>query len=319
MSNSNSPTLHPRNRHQVIDGVAYHFDTLTAANPDLKSHIVERKKGHQTIDFADPNAVRELNRALLLAYYGIHFWQIPENVLCPPVPGRADYIHHLADLLANSNDGVIPTGKKIKGIDVGTGANLIYPIIGRHEYQWSFVGSEVNPLSFQCAATLIKSNPYLKSHVKVKKQDNANYFFNGIVQPEQKFAFTLCNPPFHRSAEEASAANAQKVENLAKSKSLPPQATQSLNFGGQNSELWCNGGEVEFVCNMIKESIQIKQQVLWFSSLVSKKDSLKIIESELKKAKVQEYKIIDMGQGHKISRFVAWTFIPQTQHKTWFE
>ena len=319
MNTKSTPTLHPRNRHQAIDGVAYKFDDLVQANPDLTRYIIERNNGHKTIDFADPNAVRELNRSLLLAYYGVHFWQIPEQVLCPPVPGRADYVHHLADLLASSNNGVIPSGKKVKGLDVGTGANLIYPIIGRHEYQWSFVGSELNPLSFDCATTLVKSNPSLKSHVKVKRQTKPEYIFEGIVQPEQTFTFTMCNPPFHRSAEEALAANTQKVENLAKSKSLPAQAAQSLNFGGQNSELWCDGGEIEFVCKMIRESIQIRQQVLWFSSLVSKKDSLKVIESELKKANVQEYRIIDMGQGHKISRFVAWTFIPAKEHSIWFD
>ena len=58
-----------------------------------------------------------LNRALLKADYGIDFWDIPPNYLCPPIPGRVDYIHHLADLLARSNNNEIPRGPQIKALD----------------------------------------------------------------------------------------------------------------------------------------------------------------------------------------------------------
>ena len=115
------PQLHPRSRHQVIDGVAYHFDELCKANPDLNPHVTTLDNQHKTINFSDPKAVKELNRALLLAYYKVDFWQLPDQFLCPPIPGRADYIHHLADLLAEDNQGQLPKGKRFKGIDIGTG------------------------------------------------------------------------------------------------------------------------------------------------------------------------------------------------------
>lgn len=307
------PQLHPRNRHQAIDGVAYKFDELTFANPDLAPHIIDMKSGHQTIQFNDAQAVKELNRGLLLAYYGLQFWQLPDQFLCPPVPGRADYIHYIADILADDNDGVIPTGKKIKGLDIGTGANLIYPIIGRYEYKWSFLAAELNPISAQCAATLIQSNALLKKDVKLIKQDNPGNYFNGVISPDHQLAFTICNPPFHRSAEEASKGSLQKQQNLQKNQHLKTEVKETLNFGGQHSELWCDGGESEFVCNMIKESVNYQQQVLWFSSLVSKKDSLKPIQQCLNSVKPEEVKIIEMGQGNKISRFVAWTFMTKQQ------
>lgn len=325
------PQLHPRNRHQVIDGVAYRFDELSKANPDLIPHIITLDKpkasSHQTINFSDASAVKELNRALLLAYYGLQFWQLPEPFLCPPVPGRADYIHHIADLLASDNNGEIPTGRKVKGIDVGTGANLIYPIIGRYEYKWSFLASELNPMSVQCAKTLIQSNNLLKKDVKLIAQSNATHYFDGIIQKDHRLAFTMCNPPFHKSAEEASKGSEQKQRNLAKNQtkrasqmasSIKGQ-TKKLNFGGQQSELWCDGGEVEFVCNMIKESVNYQEQVLWFSSLVSKKDSLKTIQKCVESVAPESIKIIEMGQGSKISRFIAWTFIPAHHRSTFFE
>ncbi len=331
---ASSPSLHPRNRHQNKDGVAYDLKVLQAANPDLAPHVITKNSGHQTIDFADANAVKELNRALLLAYYDIQFWHLPEQFLCPPIPGRADYIHHLADVLAASNKGEIPTGKSVRGIDIGTGANLVYPIIGRHEYKWTFVASELNSVSFQCANAIAKSNKGLNSHLKLVQQNNPKSIFNGVLNPTHKYAFSMCNPPFHASAEEAEAGSRQKRSNLENHKkrnqnnpesgfSSSTAKSKALNFGGQNSELWCEGGEVEFVCKMIKESVQFGHQVLWFSSLVSKKDSLKFIQKELdfinkKKAKLM-VKVIDMGQGQKTSRFIAWSFVPEHLHETWFK
>lgn len=78
-----------------------------------------------SVNFADPLAVKTLNKALLAHFYGVTHWDIPDGFLCPPVPGRADYVHHLADLLADDNGGVVP--KQATVLDIGTGANLIYP------------------------------------------------------------------------------------------------------------------------------------------------------------------------------------------------
>lgn len=39
-----------------------------------------------------------------------------------------------------------------------------------------------------------------------------------------------------------------------------------LNFGGQQQELWCEGGEVAFITQMIAESQQFGRQVKWFTS-----------------------------------------------------
>jgi 23S rRNA (adenine1618-N6)-methyltransferase len=39
----------------------------------------------------------------------------------PPIPGRADYIHQIADLLATCNKKVVPTGADIRILDIGVG------------------------------------------------------------------------------------------------------------------------------------------------------------------------------------------------------
>jgi 23S rRNA (adenine1618-N6)-methyltransferase len=306
----NKSRLHPRNRHQAIDGVAYNFEVLCQVNPDLSQYVGTNQAGNPTIDFAISDAVKQLNKALLLHFYQLQFWDIPPQYLCPPIPGRADYIHYLADLLAQDLNGEVPTGKHIKGLDIGTGANLIYPIIGSFEYKWSFVGSDIDPISINCATQLCKVNPRLSKSIKLRSQNKVDNIFKGVINSTDQFDFTMCNPPFHKSAEEAQKGSQRKLNNLAATRKGKSESSDKLNFGGQANELWCDGGEVEFICKMVRESAQYKQQVGWFTSLVSKKDNLDIIQAELKKAKATQVKVINMGQGNKISRFIAWSFKP---------
>ena len=90
-----------------------------------------------------------------------------------------------------------------------------------------------------------------------------------------------------------------------------------LNFGGQKNELWCDGGEERFVCQMVQESTQFAEQCLWFSTLVSKKTTLPMLLNTLRKCGAVDVKTIKMTQGQKESRFVAWTFLDAKQQQAW--
>ena len=287
--------LHPRNQHNS----GYDFELLTLALPALCPYIVNTPAGTKSIDFANNKAVKTLNQALLKAHYNIEFWDIPEHNLCPPIPGRVDYIHHLADLLSEDNKQTIPQGKQVKVLDIGTGANLVYPLTGTSEYNWHFTGSDIDPVSVKIAKQIAQFNA-LKITVKLQKKP-AN-IFKGVINQKDLYHLTLCNPPFHASEQEAKKGSERKWKNLGKAPS------KTLNFGGNNNELWCEGGEVQFITTMIAESEEFAQQVLWFTSLVSKKDSLSALEAKLKTYPIAEYKIIDMAQGQKVSRFLAWSY-----------
>lgn len=305
------PSLHPRNLHQG----RYDLELLSDSLPELNAHIFKNEYGNLTLDFADPKAVKSLNRALLKYFYKVEFWDIPAGFLCPPIPGRADYIHYLADLLRVSNSGKIPTGPIIKVLDIGTGANLIYPILGNAIYDWNFVGSELNPLAIDSAKKIIFENPVLSGLMEIRSQISSNHIFSGIIQEEEFFDLTLCNPPFHESAEAALEGSQRKVRNLTGKVTSKPE----LNFGGQADELWTDGGELEFIRKMIQESQQFKSQVFWFTTLVSKSENLKSIQRQLEKAGVTFQKTIKMTQGNKQSRFVAWTFLTEKQQEAWMK
>lgn len=292
--------LHPRNKHSE----AYDFQALRIVLPELGQFVKVNEFGNESIDFFNPKAVKALNYALLKYFYKIENWEIPTNYLCPPIPGRADYIHYLADIIG-------PQKTKINCLDIGIGSNCIYPIIGVSEYDWNFVGSDIDPISIKNAQQIIASNSILRDKIELRLQSNVKSIFEGIIQANELFTVSLCNPPFHSSAEKASKGSRRKISNLKKEKN----STVILNFGGQSNELWCEGGELQFVKQLILESQKFAKNCIWFSSLISKKDHLSTLHKFLKKQKVEEIKTIQMGQGNKISHLLAWTYFSIEEKK----
>jgi len=285
--------FHLRNPHSG----KYNFKSLIESSKGLKKYIKNNPSGDNTIDFGDERAVLELNKALLKTYYGIENWDIPKGFLCPPIPGRADYIHHISDLLPNSK-------KNLKVLDIGTGANCIYPIIGNKSYGWKFIASDIDPISVENANKIIKKN-HLENSIVIKLQTDKNNFFKGIID-EEYVDITMCNPPFHASLKEALSANKQKRNNLNKTRLS--NLNEKLNFGGQKAELWCKGGEILFLKKMARESLLFSNKVGYFTSLVSKGENVKPMEKILRKLGVSNIRVIEMIHGNKISRIIAWTF-----------
>lgn len=284
--------LHPNNPHKG----KYDFKVLTDNLPELKSFVKKNPSGEDTIDFSDNKGVICLNKALIKTYYKVDNWDIPEGFLCPPIPGRADYIHYIGDLITKK--------KNVRVLDIGTGANCIYPIIGSQTYGWNYTASDIDPKSIENAQKIIDKNENLKNKIKLKLQKDKNHIFVGIIEKGDKFDLTMCNPPFHGSLEDALKANKRKVDNLNKGNK---DIKKGLNFGGQKAELWCPGGERLFLKKMAKESALFASQVHYFTSLVSDKDNVKPTIKVLEKlgAKCQ---VLEMSQGQKISRVLAWTF-----------
>lgn len=305
-SNTQPPRLlHPRNPHQG----RYDFTALCEVRAELKSYVRLNPAGEPTIEFADPAAVRCLNQALLAQTYQIKHWMIPAGYLCPPIPGRADVIHYVADLLAESNGGKVPKGRVVRVLDIGTGANCIYPILGSQSYGWKFVGTDIDPVSVKSARLIVEANPSLHKLIKVVQQKQPSAIFKGILRKGESYDLTICNPPFHSSIEAAQAGSQRKVKNLRTASVVKGAAP--LNFGGQGAELYCAGGELAFITQMIRESMVYANQVGWFTSLVSKGAHLPALKKVLLRCGVETVREIPMAQGQKISRLLAWRFPAQ--------
>jgi 23S rRNA (adenine1618-N6)-methyltransferase len=303
-------SLHPRNKHRE----RYNFEQLIKSCPELKPFVAPNKFNDLSVDFSDPDAVKMLNRALLQHFYEVKHWDIPEGYLCPPIPGRADYVHYMADLLASSNQGAIPQGKHIKALDIGVGANCVYPIIGHHEYGWDFVGTEVDPVAVASAKQIVADDPGLVDAVEIRQQLNPSNIYYDMIKPDEVFDVAFCNPPFHASMQEAEQGANRKLNNLGKATAAPKSV---LNFGGQNKELWYPGGEAAFASKMIYQSSKMPFQCFWYSTLVSKQDNLFAIYKALDKVGAFKVETIKMAQGQKQSRVVAWTFLDNEKQKEW--
>ncbi|WP_373951101.1 23S rRNA (adenine(1618)-N(6))-methyltransferase RlmF [Vibrio pomeroyi] len=325
--------LHPRNQHTG----RYDFELLVAALPELKEHLIKNPVGEDTINFSDPLAVKLLNKALLAHHYGVKHWDIPAGYLCPPIPGRADYIHRVADILNSDGQGEPYNHASVKALDIGVGANCIYPIIGATEYKWRCTGTDVDSVSIKTANFIAESNPNLKGKIRARLQADSESIFKGVIKDNERYDVTICNPPFHSSLEEAEKGSQRKLDNLAANRakkagqSFKPETNKkpvkldrstkqdkpTLNFGGQKAELWCPGGEAAFIMKMARESQLFATQVLWFTTLISKKDNVDMVRSELGKLRAKQVKVVEMSQGQKVSRFIAWTFMDDEQRQEW--
>ncbi len=276
--------MHPKNIHKK----EYDFDLLQECYPQLSEFVFINSHEKKSIDFSNAKAVFRLNKALLIQGYAIKNWELPDGYLCPPIPGRADYIHHISDLIERKNN--------VLGLDIGVGANCIYPILGARIYNWYMTGVDIDETAINYAKKNSKDIP----QIDIRHQTDNASIFKGILKEGETFDFSMCNPPFYRSEKDATKATIKKNTALHID-------SHTRNFSGQSHELWCNGGEALFIKRMIKQSVSVKDQIRWFTCLVSKKEHLPKIYKQLDKLKITR-QTIPMSQGNKESRFIAWTF-----------
>lgn len=294
--------MHQQNKHQS----GYDFKVLTQAVPELTPFVFENKFGTQTIDFADPKAVKVLNTAILKADYEIDYWEFPDAHLCPPIPGRVDYIHHLADLIKPYT-----FKNPVEVLDIGTGVTAIYPILGNAVYKWKFVATDLDAKVLQNAKTIVDKNKLTES-IEFRLQIDASHILKNIITATDAFMLSMCNPPFYKNEQEAHQATTRKLEGLGKNKNGVIR-----NFSGTANELCYQGGEKAFLHTYLYESSLFKSNCFWYTSLVSDKDLIKSMQKSLKKLGARDVKVINMQLGNKVSRVVAWTFLNKDEQKDW--
>lgn len=311
--------LHPRNAHRE----GYDFPALMKSDQALAIHVKLNDHGVVSIDFSDPLAVKTLNRTLLKHHYGIAGWDIPDGFLCPPIPGRVDYIHYVAELLGvSSPEHSNGAPRSVRMLDIGTGANGVYALLACKVYGWNCTASDIDATSLANVAAIVACNPGLEERIKLRLQIDNSHVFEGVIKEGEFYDISVCNPPFHASLEEALKGSQKKVENLNRNRQKrsveglderaeepsPSEPETVLNFGGQQAELWCKGGEIRFLRKMLKESKKFSTQCKWFTSLVSKSENIKPSLKILAKLGAPEVKEIKMQQGNKLTRILAWRF-----------
>jgi 23S rRNA (adenine1618-N6)-methyltransferase len=260
------------------------FDHLAKIYPNFSKFVYKNKFGGYSINWKDKMALKELNKALLDYDFDIHYWDIPDGFLIPSIPSRCNYIHWISDLIAPF------CIENVQGMDIGTGANLIYPILGHQIYGWSFIGTDINNESLQVSQKIIRENN-LETSIQVKLQPSEDKIFENIVDEKDFFHFCMSNPPYF------------SIEDEIK------QDNPHTDFDYNEKEAYCSGGEFGFICKIIKESHKYKNNFIWFTTLVGRKFNLDKIENILKEIKgLKEIKKTTFYQGKQARWGIAWTF-----------
>ena len=164
----------------------YDLKRLATFNPELKEHIVSNPSNEDTIDFSDSASVYELNKAMLLADFNLDTYELPMGYLIPPVPGRLEYLLHIREFL--SEQFKIDGNTKLRGLDVGSGANGIYCILGTQHFNWNMVGSECDSNAVKIAKANVNSTKSLKNKIDIRHQENKSFLFKNVIQPSEQLS-----------------------------------------------------------------------------------------------------------------------------------
>ncbi|XP_077996061.1 RNA N(6)-adenosine-methyltransferase mettl16-like [Glandiceps talaboti] len=283
--------MHPRNRYKSSPP---DFAKLAADYPSFREHVEMNLNGKVTLDFKNPEALRALTCTLLKEDYGLDV-HLPLDRLVPTVPLRLNYIHWIEDLI--QQDGNYK-GSNIHGIDIGTGASCIYPLLGEVVNDWKFTATETDDLNIKYATENIERNEK-NDKIKVIKTSE-DCLLRTVLEgdPKQCYTFCMCNPPFYGSPLEAQGL-------LSRSEDRPDP--KSINTAA-DTECIAEGGEVTFVKKIIADSLKYRDRVRWYTSMVGKKKSIWPLKTELKKHKVRTVTTTEFCQGRTMRWGIAWTF-----------
>ncbi|XP_041052913.1 RNA N6-adenosine-methyltransferase mettl16 isoform X2 [Carcharodon carcharias] len=283
-------SMHPRNRYKDKPP---DFTYLASRYTEFQQHVHTSLTGKVSLNFKDPEAVRALTCTLLKEDFGLTI-DIPLERLIPTVPLRLNYIHWVEDLIGSDT----VKSKLIRGIDIGTGASCIYPLLGATMNGWFFLATEVDDMCFNYAKKNVEQNN-LSDLIKVVKVPQKTLLMDALKEESEiVYDFCMCNPPFFANQLEAKGVNSRNP-------SRPPPS--SVNTGGI-TEIMAEGGELEFVKRIIHDSLQLKKRLRWYSCMLGKKCSLAPLKEELRQQEVPKVTHTEFCQGRTMRWALAWSF-----------
>ncbi|MBN3308322.1 MET16 methyltransferase, partial [Amia calva] len=279
-------SMHPRNRYKDKPP---DFAYLASKYPEFQQHVHTNLTGRVGLNFKEPEAVRALTCTLLKEDFGLTI-EIPLERLIPTVPLRLNYIHWVEDLIGG--------GGPRRGIDIGTGASCIYPLLGATMNGWYFLATEVDDICYDYAKRNVEQN-HLSDLIKVVKVPQKTLLMDALKEETALvYDFCMCNPPFFANQLEAKGVNSRNARR-------PPPS--SVNTGGV-TEIMAEGGELEFVKRIIHDSLQLKKRLRWYSCMLGKKCSLTPLKEELRKQGVPKVTHTEFCQGRTMRWALAWSF-----------
>jgi 23S rRNA A1618 N6-methylase RlmF len=218
-----------------------------------------------------------LTRALLQTYFHLKLPYLEVDHLCPPIPNRFFYLHWIhSQLLENISTNNV----RSFGLDIGTGASCIYPLLAARFYRSRMITTEIDKKASEIARSNVQANQ-LSNYITVL--DVLPSFHQLIAegqQPNHSHATAFDNGgPLQRAIEEIAVATGLTTTTTTTS----PVARPALDFVMTNppfydpntmeystarvgdgrartnmtvSEGTYPGGEVGFVLDMVEDSLR---------------------------------------------------------------
>ncbi|KAG7208917.1 hypothetical protein KM043_015097 [Ampulex compressa] len=277
--------MHPKNKYKKYPD----FKLLAIVYPEFQKVASVDLSGEVRLDFKNEESVRVLTEVLLKHDFNLNV-KIPKKNLVPTLPLRMNYVLWMEDLMHYASH---PDMETVTGIDIGTGAVCIYPLLCAKMYKCHMIATEIDKQSVQTSIEHVKNNNF-EDLITVHLVDGQN-LLKDVIEDDKVYQFTMCNPPFFDVGE-----NADKTE-----KELPPRNAPT----GSEQELTTEGGEKQFVTKIIEESLEIKDRIKIYTTMVGQKSNLSILIKTLRKEGIQNSTWTEFCQGHTKRWGLAWTFL----------
>ena len=249
---------------------------------------------------ATPAFQRALTRSILHFHFGLQLPLLPDDRLCPPVPNRWFYCEWVLQEVMPSltNPMHFETTYKVTnvGLDVGTGASAIYPLLLlSQDSKLHMLASEIDTMSIQSAKINCEANGLQDRVTLIPITDSSNLVGGPLSQALAKanvtnLDFIVTNPPFFDERPSERADGRERT---------PMTDTEGLY----------PGGEVGWVLDVLRDSLTTLTNIGWYSTMLSKKASFQTLERILTNF---------LGPGHVRSTefnvgsmtrwFLAWTY-----------
>lgn len=268
------------------------------------------------IDFKNQESIRILTKCLLKRDFELDV-DLPKDKLVPTLPLRFNYILWIQDILDQFD-----LKENITGIDIGTGASCIYCLLASKSKSWRMFGTEIDECNLKVARENVLRNQ-LQDKITVLSQDQTDLnFFSKLFDSHPQLEsvdFCMVNPPFFKYKLHPCLIDTQfhsavslfrsisDVEN-AKNRTRKRKLPKSVIRGSQH-EIVCDGGEVEFVNRLIKESLELKNRIKFYSSMLGHKSSLTTILVNLREAGISNLSSTEFVQGKTTRWGVVWSFL----------
>lgn len=268
------------------------FVQLCEEQPQLKAFFDE-KSGR--FPFSNQQAVILLTETLIHLDLGYKI-VLDKNQICPNYFNRRDYVLFIERLLKLTPH--LSDDTRLTGLDTGTSQSCIYPLISTRYLSnlEKMFATDIVPEFIQKAEGNVRMNKLEEKITLLLVQKDQNAFSQVIKKTGDYIHFTMCNPPFYTS----------RAEMLMKRKQK--RSHYKTETEGHDSELITAGGDYGFIVKLILDSESVKNEVLWFTSLIGNHSTLIKFSSFLKDKSSISFGVYRFQSGSHTTRWIIfWT------------